>query len=555
MLASGLECHSFRVIEPQSTVARCSHPRLRADRREISLGVCEICDLRKQTPPDRFFEKPGQSSRLVDRGNVQIVVARYKEDVTWVEAFHDFDVVVYDKGDPHAVNSLSNVGREAHTYLHHILENYDSLSETTVFLQGQPFDHCGPMLSQRIWELHNDVDFIDLCLLALPEDQTGGPTQPGLPLAEEYRNLFDEEPPEFFLCRVGACFAVSRERIRSRSTAFYRKLLKLAVEHPLGPWLLERFWWKVFSGPNSSAGIVTASTESFFDDLQLMLKSLQIHSKFPITVFDLGLTRMQRHWIEDLPNVTVQQPAWECTYLTRILHLPDWPLWTKPFLMYASPYRKTVWIDGDCTIVAPIDDLFAELDDHPVIVRDQTSVETDNTHAFYQWLPLSPDSDGPQPAAPNSGVVGLELQRDMELLAAWTWAAGMVARNPKWAKEVAWCDQGLLLWALRRLSLTSLVRTSTTWNQASFEVCGLITEAVDSRCSMLDVIRSRFPSSAIVHWLGCFKLSGQLRKEMDSLIFKGFDAPLAAECTSEIRPLHNAQPSRFVPQPESKHAR
>jgi hypothetical protein len=50
---------------------------------------------------------------------------------------------IYHKGqswhDPsHAyfTQRLTNVGREAHTYLHHICENYDSLRETTLFVLG-----------------------------------------------------------------------------------------------------------------------------------------------------------------------------------------------------------------------------------------------------------------------------------------------------------------------------------------------------------------------------------------------------------------------------------
>lgn len=543
MVVPRVHCHSYRTIAPQRGIAKCAHPMLRADRREISAGVCSICQLKKNAPPNRFFADPGQSDKIVERGQLQIVIARFKEDVEWAAEFATLDVIIYDKGDPDSPNALPNIGREAHTYLHHIIKNYDTLQDVTVFLQGNPFDHCGLQLPERIWQLHRGIEYLDLCRLALPEDQQGNPTQSGLPLAEYYEKIFDEAPPEFFLCRVGACFAVSRERIRSRPIEFYERLMTIAVDHELGPWLLERYWRKVFGGEDKSAGIVTAATASFYDDLQLMLKSLQIHSQYPITVFDLGLTTSQRYWIEDQPNVVVQQPAWECPYFARIRHLPNWPLWTKPFLMYASPYRRTVWIDADCTIVDSLENLFAELASHPIIIRDQTPAKTENTAAFYNWLPLAADSAKGPVDAPNSGVVGLDLDRDLELLAAWSWAAGMVSRNSKWAREVAWSDQGVLFWALRRLNRVSLIQKSTTWNRASFEVRGLIEEAVNQRCSMLDVIRTRFPATAIVHWLGCFKLSGQLRQEMDDLIFRGFDTPLVETCENDGRSHHRNRAS------------
>lgn len=533
---SRIACHSLRTTEPEGSVSRCAHPLLRASHREVSTGVCQSCRLKHQLPPDRFFASPGQSERIVERGSVQIVVAKYQEDVRWVSVFAGLSVTVYDKGDPLSPNSLPNVGREAHTYLHHIINNYDALPDVTVFLQGNPFDHCGPLLPERVWQLHREDGFVDLCHLALPEDAFGNPTQPGLPLAEVYREVFGEDPPEFFICRVGACFAVSRERVRSRSIEFYQRLLRLSVDHKLGPWLLERYWWKIFDGVDITSGVVTAASADYFDELRLMLQSLQIHSDYPVCVFDLGLTKTQRRWIEGLPGVSVHQPAWECTYLARIRNLPCWPLWSKPFLVYASPFRRTLWIDADCTVVSGMEDIFRELDERPVLVRDQTPARTENTEAFYRCLPVGSASTVVSPNAPNSGVVGLDLHRDRELLAAWAWAAGMVARNPTWAREVAWCDQGVLLWALKRLDSTFLVRESNSWNCASFEVKGMIDEAVRNGASILNVIAARFPATVIVHWLGCFKLSSQLRREMDDLIFRGFSRTLSSTGVDSLLP-------------------
>ena len=47
-------------------------------------------------------------------------------------------VTIYNKGDSHIPNSISlhNVGRESHTYLYHIVNNWDKLADRTVFFQG-----------------------------------------------------------------------------------------------------------------------------------------------------------------------------------------------------------------------------------------------------------------------------------------------------------------------------------------------------------------------------------------------------------------------------------
>ena len=75
-------------------------------------------------------------------------MARYDEDVSWVAAYAN--TTVYNKGAmmekaaAARVIALPNRGREAGTWLHHIVTNYDRLADRTVFLQGDPFDHLLP---------------------------------------------------------------------------------------------------------------------------------------------------------------------------------------------------------------------------------------------------------------------------------------------------------------------------------------------------------------------------------------------------------------------------
>jgi hypothetical protein len=78
---------------------------------------------------------------------IQIVVSRYNEDLSWIleEPFNKFQYIVYNKGTNEnfekknvvKIVSLSNVGKNDHTYLHHIIENYSNLSDITIFSQDQ----------------------------------------------------------------------------------------------------------------------------------------------------------------------------------------------------------------------------------------------------------------------------------------------------------------------------------------------------------------------------------------------------------------------------------
>lgn len=80
------------------------------------------------------------------KNNVEIVVARYNENLSWLNEypFNQFEYIVYNKGDNqnfHKTNvkkivNLPNIGRCDHTYLYHIIENYNNLSNIVVFFPG-----------------------------------------------------------------------------------------------------------------------------------------------------------------------------------------------------------------------------------------------------------------------------------------------------------------------------------------------------------------------------------------------------------------------------------
>ncbi len=77
---------------------------------------------------------------------LELVVAHYHEDLRWLRRVPAvFQKTIYSKAEPPPLQPhlpLPNVGREAHTYLHHIVSRYDSLADYTVFCQGKPFDHA-----------------------------------------------------------------------------------------------------------------------------------------------------------------------------------------------------------------------------------------------------------------------------------------------------------------------------------------------------------------------------------------------------------------------------
>jgi len=91
--------------------------------------------------PDLHHWLERNEDLLSSKDRFEIVVAKYNEDVSWTAPWRD-NVTIYNKNpnDPR-FPTLPNVGREAGTYLYHMLTRFDTLAERTLFLQGHPFDH------------------------------------------------------------------------------------------------------------------------------------------------------------------------------------------------------------------------------------------------------------------------------------------------------------------------------------------------------------------------------------------------------------------------------
>ena len=103
---------------------------------------------------------------------VVLLIARYEEDLTWLEDVPDeLEVVVVNKGedfpdiprDNLKVFRSDNVGREAETYVSYIVQNYEDLPGRIIFSQGDPFEHS-PFFSELIRDFQTWQGFQPLTL-------------------------------------------------------------------------------------------------------------------------------------------------------------------------------------------------------------------------------------------------------------------------------------------------------------------------------------------------------------------------------------------------------
>jgi hypothetical protein len=206
--------------------------------------------------------------------SLELVIARHEEDLRWLRRVPtSVRLTILNKGDSPAlpagfsvredlsIISLPNVGREAHSYLTHLIDRYDSLAEVTVFCQGHPFDHA-PDFHDRLQALADGRERPDpfhwYGFLEETDDPLGrrlfvpwskNPDRRELPTGRLFTELFLEEAPEFFHFRGGGQFAISPGAVHGRSIAFYRKALALSTSVPDAAHCFERIWDRLFGEP------------------------------------------------------------------------------------------------------------------------------------------------------------------------------------------------------------------------------------------------------------------------------------------------------------------
>lgn len=177
----------------------------------------------------------------------RLVVAKYKEDISWVnELKNHFDIVVYNKDnhlDPNDLNferkeyyidgikwiDLPNIGREAQTYLFHIIENFNNLHELEVFTQGNPFDHS-PHFIQTLLNLDPAKYYQNLCNERATQIRSDF-IQCESNLVYFYygtvntlhRELFQEDVPERYEIGIRGMFSANKNAIRDNDIEIYKK--------------------------------------------------------------------------------------------------------------------------------------------------------------------------------------------------------------------------------------------------------------------------------------------------------------------------------------------
>lgn len=210
-----------------------------------------------------------------------IVIARYNENVDWLKYINNnlFDIFIYNKGDNININNinckiikLDNTGRESHTYLYHIINNFDNLPEKIIFTQAHPFDHVRDTFINEINNFNNcsfNFLYFSKNILNIKYDiNTNNFIEFGLlngiewknnhslvsPIATTMKKLFEnfEEQKLNIVFGTGAIYGVNKELLIKNKKDFYIKCIDVLnsssnLKNPDEGHSFERLWHYIFN--------------------------------------------------------------------------------------------------------------------------------------------------------------------------------------------------------------------------------------------------------------------------------------------------------------------
>lgn len=167
-----------------------------------------------------------------------LVVARYNEEINWINHVWKANVVVINKQE------IGNFGREAASYLWFIIQHYETLQGDYVFCQADPFPHWPSFLT----DIHNPAIRHFGLICKWPECHANADMLKAEDIAR-FREIFNDVADEklhvdlsCFYFANGAQFRVSTYDIRRRSKDYYKALHHLCVNMPRAPWIMEALW-------------------------------------------------------------------------------------------------------------------------------------------------------------------------------------------------------------------------------------------------------------------------------------------------------------------------
>lgn len=128
----------------------------------------------------------------------------------------------------------------------------------------------------------------------------------------------------------------------------------------------------------SGDGVIVGTDETQEWMLKWWWDHYSKHNDYPVTFFDMGMSKSARNWCEKRGNILSfsfpegwikpkeevapsDRAFWEKKYHGDLWEgRTEW--FAKPFLLLKTPYQRTIWMDLDCEVRRPIAPLFEYAD-------------------------------------------------------------------------------------------------------------------------------------------------------------------------------------------------
>ena len=204
-----------------------------------------------------------------------IVIAYYnnKNFLALVDSFeknlsNQYNIIIYNKsGNELSCDKnnliqkyLPNIGRESETYLTHIIDNYDNLSEYTIFIQDDTNHHIPD--HNKFISFCNDIILNKQVYALFPATWRGGknvhirticngylslgtlPSKDAIKKCCEQHNIY---LPIRYTTETCAHFICHKSSILKHQKKFYIELREWLINGPKNGFVLEHMWKLIFS--------------------------------------------------------------------------------------------------------------------------------------------------------------------------------------------------------------------------------------------------------------------------------------------------------------------
>lgn len=197
----------------------------------------------------------------------------------FVQHFSDYNLHIWNKSGTELdlkvdyEKSVENIGRETHSYLDYIIDQYDNLSPVTILIQDDTDNHIRDVEHFKDYLdrfIHSDKLFDIYPAHFRPHNPTrpqrivkNGIVPPDLPHVPSHYNKtiikdiakkFDIDVPVKYTTNCCAFLLCKKECIHKRPRAFYEKLLAFYMDDndiastKVKGYIFEHMWQIIFSG-------------------------------------------------------------------------------------------------------------------------------------------------------------------------------------------------------------------------------------------------------------------------------------------------------------------